>query len=109
MSQKTRNTKLMVLGAVLVVVGCLVVLIIMLRAEGDHSFSSDLWRDKAVYRTNARLGMADDLIARRLLDGKTRAEVLAILGPEEKQRPFRDEHLVYYLGPERSSFPIDSE
>ena len=75
----------------------------------DKSFSSERWQNPTVYRTNGRLDMADDLIARHLLTGKTKLEVLAMLGPEETERPFRDEHLVYYLGPELGFFSIDSE
>ena len=56
-----------------------------------------------------RLRMVDDLLARRLIDGKTRAEVIALLGPPPETSYFRQYDLVYWLGPERSIFGIDSE
>ena len=79
-------------------------------SKQSSEFTSAKWQDPTIHQTHARLEMADDIIAHRLLNGKTRDEVLALLGPEEPDRPFLDEHLVYYLGPERNSFiSIDNE
>jgi hypothetical protein len=56
-----------------------------------------------------RLRMVDDLIDRKLLDGLTTTEVRSLLGPVEPTEKFRNWHMVYYLGPERGLFRIDSE
>ena len=47
---------------------------------------------------------------RRLLDGRTRPEVVELLGPADDTSKWRDWDLVYHLGPERKGlFRIDSE
>ena len=53
--------------------------------------------------------MADRLLARGTLLGKSRAEVVAMLGEPPETEYFREWHLVYRLGPERGLFGIDSE
>jgi hypothetical protein len=55
-----------------------------------------------------RLRMVDDLLARRLLDGRSRDEVEALLGPGIRPSDPKWD-LTYELGPERSCFRIDSE
>lgn len=57
-----------------------------------------------------RLRMVDNLIASRLLIGKSRSEIVSILGPDDKNSGyFKDWHSVYQLGPERGFIRIDSE
>ena len=53
--------------------------------------------------------MADRLVARRTLLGMTRAEVAGMLGEPTKTAKFGDWDLVYWIGPERAFFSIDSE
>ncbi|MCC7123938.1 MAG: hypothetical protein IT178_03760 [Acidobacteria bacterium] len=53
--------------------------------------------------------MVDDLLAKRRLDGLTRSEIESLLGPRDETRKWSEWHLVYYLGPERGSFGVDSE
>jgi hypothetical protein len=53
--------------------------------------------------------MADDIVHSQLLLNKTRAEVVSLLGEPPKAEYFKHYDLVYYLGPERSFFSIDSE
>jgi hypothetical protein len=53
--------------------------------------------------------MADDIIQSRLLLGKGRGEVVALLGQPPKTVYFKEYDLVYYLGPERGFMSIDSE
>jgi hypothetical protein len=75
-------------------------------------FDQEAWWRAGYAATGAepvRLRMVDDLLQRRLLDGKTRAEVIALLGPPPETAYFREYDLVYWLGPERSIFSIDSE
>jgi hypothetical protein len=56
--------------------------------------------------------MADDLIGRCVLLGKTEAQVIALLGRATDRMPTAETSaclLSYYLGPERGAFGIDSE
>lgn len=77
------------------------------------SFEKRVWRDKSADAGDdwpTRLRMVDSLIDRRLLDGRTRSQVVELLGPADDTAKFRDWDLVYYLGPERKGlFRIDSE
>jgi hypothetical protein len=52
---------------------------------------------------------ADWLVMTGQLKGKSREEVLAVLGPPPAADKFRDWDLVYVLGPERGLFQIDYE
>ena len=63
------------------------------------------WLDKD-YR---RHRVADRLVRSGSLLGKSRAEVLAALGPPSTTGKFRDWSLIYSLGVERSWMAIDSE
>jgi hypothetical protein len=56
-----------------------------------------------------RLRMVDDLMRRRLLDGRTRETVERLLGSPDLTDKFRNWDMVYHLGPERGFFRIDSE
>jgi hypothetical protein len=53
--------------------------------------------------------MADRLVARGILIGKTKDETVKLLGMPHKTEYFADWDLVYWLGPERGFFNIDSE
>ena len=53
--------------------------------------------------------MVDDLIADKRLDELTSDEVEALLGPGDQTSKWQDWSRVYYLGPERGAFRIDSE
>ena len=53
--------------------------------------------------------MADDLVNRKMLNGLTRSEVVALLGEPPKTEYFKEYDLVYLLGQERSILPIDNE
>ena len=76
-----------------------------------RAFEPVAWRSPAriASRDPMRLRMVDDLLARRLLDGRTRDEVRALLGPADSTPYFRDWDFVYWLGPERGYLSIDSE
>ena len=56
-----------------------------------------------------RLRMADDLIRNHVIVGKTRSEIELFLGPPTQTNYFRNYDMVYWLGPERSGFGVDSE
>jgi hypothetical protein len=53
--------------------------------------------------------MADRLVARRTLLGKTRSEVVELLGEPPQTGYFKQWDLVYCLGLERGFIRIDSE
>jgi hypothetical protein len=81
-----------------------------------RAFDADLWRRQELTKYDPqwppRLCMADDLIGRRILPGKTEAEVIALLGrPTDRMSTAGTSEclLSYYLGPERGPFRIDSE
>lgn len=85
------------------------------------AFESESWktyrRAYGVSQTNywafklpIRLRMIDDLMARHDLDGKTRKDVVALLGEKDKTPYFSEWDLVYFLGPGRFGDAIgDSE
>lgn len=72
-----------------------------------RAFDKAVWSDRS--QEAARLAMADRIVARRLLDGKSRAEVTAMLGDQKEPGFFTDWDLVYWLGTERGFVGIDSE
>lgn len=53
--------------------------------------------------------MADQLIAHGTLEGRTRSEIVDLLGEPPPTGYFREWDLVYWLGPERGFISIDSE
>ena len=84
--------------------------------SAGRAFSSSAWtaprstdgRDSGV---SVREQMLEDLVL-RVLPGKSRPEIEALLGPSLDTPYFRslDKDLIYYLGPERGhSINIDSE
>ena len=79
---------------------------------GDSTrFDPVIWRDPArAFSPEAPRGcMVDELLDQRWLPGRTRTEVVALLGEPRPTRYFTDYDLVYWLGPERGPFGIDSE
>ena len=56
-----------------------------------------------------RLQMADSLVASKSLDGLSRLEVESLLGKADVTDKWRNWDLVYWLGPDRGGFRIDSE
>jgi hypothetical protein len=53
--------------------------------------------------------MADRLVSCGTLRGKTRQQVIELLGDPSDEGYFRQFDLVYWLGPERGFMSIDSE
>jgi hypothetical protein len=72
-------------------------------------FDPAAWQDPARVEQGVRLGMADRLVVRGTLRGKTRAEVIELLEEPTETGKFSDWDLVYWLGPERGFISIDSE
>jgi hypothetical protein len=76
-----------------------------------NRFDAAAWRDSArVYSAAAVRGcMVDDLLDRHPMVGRSRAEVVALLGEPKPTSYFKEYGLVYWLGPERGFISIDSE
>ena len=75
-------------------------------------FDADEWRaaERAgADRSNGRLGMGARLVRTGALIGKTKTEVLVMLGEPMPHPEFADWDLVYWLGPERSFMVLGSE
>lgn len=75
------------------------------RRPFDHA----VWQDKKAVAQEMRIRMVDDLLRSRNFRGMTRAQVTAILGESDQTAYFSDWDMVYWLGPERDWFSIDSE
>jgi hypothetical protein len=69
------------------------------QAASNHDRSHD----------SVRLRMADSFLSDRQPVGKTRDQLVALLGEPDDTEYFRNYDMVYYLGPERGPFGIDSE
>jgi len=73
------------------------------------SFDAELWKVSGIpYGSNdTRLTMVDDLIRRQLLIGKSREEVVALLGETDGDSSIKDRYpdwqMYFYLGPSRST------
>ena len=105
MAKRRRQWFVVALG-VLIVMGAF--LVWRMRSPG-RAFDPVAWRDDSQVQEGVRLSMADWLIARGALLGKTRAEVVELLGEPPPTNYFSDWDMVYWLGPERGFLSIDSE
>jgi hypothetical protein len=83
----------------------------MARCEGHRKFERSVWLDSAATYGKLQLRgcMVDDLRRRHSFRGRTRAEVVALLGEPRPTGYFDEYDLVYWLGPERSAVAMDSE
>lgn len=76
----------------------------------ERPFEREGWSKADLSSTSSpRFAMADWLLARGTLHGKTRGEVVDLLGEPPETSYFRDWDLVYCLGPERGFIRIDNE
>ena len=73
------------------------------------TFNSATWRRVGGTFDSVRLRMVDDLIDSKALDGRSREQVLTLLGPADEPGKFAEWNLVYWLGPERGMLRLDSE
>lgn len=71
-------------------------------------FDPGVWQADAATGSGPRLRMADRMIARRALEGLSRTELIAKLGPPDSHI-FPGYDMIYLLGPERGFVSIDSE
>ena len=74
-----------------------------------HSFDPVQWRSVTRSDEYSRQDMVGALIWHGYLDGKTKDEVVRMLGPNCECEYFSDWDLVYWLGPERGWLSLDSE
>ncbi len=81
------------------------------RCDGHTDFVRSQWMDTtlALGRLAVRGCMIDDLLEKHELRGKTRAEVVALIGQPDPSDVFPEYDLVYWLGPERGLIGTDSE
>ncbi len=76
---------------------------------GRTSFDSTAWQSLEAQKPHIRLSMVDDLMRRYELKGMPAEAVVGLLGPSDNTDKFSDWDYVYWLGPERGMFRIDSE
>lgn len=72
-------------------------------------FNSKEWKSHLNDRNPLKINMVDDLLKSQNLIGKSRDEIIELLGKPEQVAYFNDYEFVYWLGPERSLMSIDSE
>lgn len=102
------------LGAVLVYGGLILSLLarpIFDQVRNQVAFDPVRWRANASARGfwPDRLRMVDDLLASRDLRGMPRDSLEYLLGPRDSTAYWRTWDLVYWLGPKRGLFGLDSE
>jgi hypothetical protein len=74
--------------------------------ENKSNFSSERW----LVNSDERVYMVDDLLSRTKLIGRSKEEVITLLGKPDDPEYFTDDNnFVYYLGNERGFISIDSE
>lgn len=75
-----------------------------------RKFDAAAWRQVQRSDDKTRIQMVESLRWSGRLDGLTRSEVVALLGPpNDDGYSTHDWEMVYWLGPERSLMSIDSE
>ncbi|MBT2663296.1 hypothetical protein [Bacillus sp. ISL-45] len=74
-------------------------------------FSPDEFnQEKWINKPAERVGMVDSMLSEVELKGKTKSEIIKLLGEEEERAYFKEpNNIVYYLGDERGFMSIDSE
>lgn len=78
-------------------------------AYGPLPFDRSRWDVVTDWRDTTRHRMADGLLESGSLIGKSRAEIVTLLGEPPPTSYFDEFDLVYELGPERGFLGIDSE
>lgn len=80
-------------------------------AESAPSFDAQTWKTlPAAHKPPfVRRELADQLIADRMIEGYSKAQVAELLGPADESPYFAEYDLTYWLGPERSFIATDSE
>ena len=104
------NRQLLVAGTAAVAVSLVVGAVLLDgRSSSDRrKFDRKQWR-LATPDEDARLLMAEDLMARGRLNGMAKARVVKLLGEGGATSQFPGGHLAYRLGLERDYMPVDYE
>ncbi|KFN01316.1 hypothetical protein DJ93_531 [Bacillus clarus] len=77
---------------------------------GINEYTSKFHPDKWLGYETDRVYMVDDLLKKHKLVGKSKEEIIQLLGYPTETRNFEKvTHTLYYLGNERGFIPIDSE
>ena len=63
-----------------------------------QAFDSHIWKTTDPNKSDTRLGMAYDLIASKMLIGKTKEEVIGLLGKPDDTDKFLDIHHTWHIG-----------
>lgn len=95
------------MGARAVIIGAVIGALAGFATAKEKPFDAALW-EQSPHETT-RLHMADDLVRSRLLIGRSRTEVLQLLGTPTNTDKWQDWDMIYVLGPCRCLFPIDNE
>lgn len=74
---------------------------VLARYEIKHRFTTEKWLEQPEQRRE----IVDDFLKRYALEGRTKEEVIALLGEGEVY----DDRLMYFLGMERGLISIDTE
>lgn len=101
-SEKKNLKCLAVIGTIPLLV-CLVIL-------GINEYKTNFTTEKWVSNMSERVYIVDDLINTYELNGKSKSEIVTLLGSPTDTEYFKSENnVVYYLGNERGIISIDSE
>lgn len=73
------------------------------------SFDSTTWKRGENLKNPVRIHMIDDLLRSRALVGLNKTQINNLLGTPSVTSYFKEYDYVYWLGPERGPFSIDSE
>lgn len=75
----------------------------------QKDFNSGEWISHLSSGENVKQKMVNDLLSKHRLVGLSKKQIEELLGIPPKTSYFKDYDFVYWLGPERSAFGIDSE
>ncbi|MBT2636663.1 hypothetical protein [Bacillus sp. ISL-39] len=91
-------------GTLLLIVGGIIHVLFLLFSPDE--FNQEKWINKPA----ERVGMVDSMLSEVELKGKTKSEIIKLLGEEDERAYFKEpNNIVYYLGDERGFMSIDSE
>ncbi len=97
-------------AGVALVLGLLFGLPVVKDYASRRPFEPEAWkRENSEAAAGVRVTMVDDLLKSHRLVGMSRPQIEALLGVPPPTPYFSDYDLVYWLGPERGAFSIDSE
>lgn len=103
MENKTKKVKISY-----IILGIFVISIIFLvvKYKYEHTFSTNRW----IRYPSERVNMVDDMLGKHDLIGRSKEQVIELLGNKTENAYFKESNnLVYYMGDERGLISIDSE